>query len=251
MTAHPREIIKSSRKRNRSDFNDEYSDESGSKITQSTDSNSSRQSFIYNYEGALPTNPENSNEIFQYSTLEADAPIFTIWSLSKVDEFERWCTKHHLFDLEPADAWAFITKSLSNDCMEYLRALVVTLRGNKFTLYQLELEVVFAMLKEYFSFDVTSLVDEDERQRKKCRKKNSSTRRLCTYCGKDHNGNCDLKTHPDANLNPKIPWRDSKIGRAIISAKLGTSVKQTHRWNPRQKRLISLHEHINQYRPNG
>ena len=35
----------------------------------------------------------------------------------------------------------------------------------------------------------------------------------CTYCDKVHPEGCGLKTHPDANQNPFIPWNASVDGR--------------------------------------
>ena len=40
-----------------------------------------------------------------------------------------------------------------------------------------------------------------------------SGQKLCYVCGKDHPGDCMLRDHPDANLNPRIPWTDSKYGK--------------------------------------
>ena len=36
---------------------------------------------------------------------------------------------------------------------------------------------------------------------------------LCYVCGKPHPGDCMLRDHPDANLDPSIPWTESKYGK--------------------------------------
>jgi len=62
----------------------------------------------------------------------------------------------------------------------------------------------------------------------------------CLYCGKIHSG-CTLRTHPDANTNEKISWKESVTGKNIIRLKgPGASLNiWQQRYNGVSDRMVS------------
>ena len=63
----------------------------------------------------------------------------------------------------------------------------------------------------------------------------------CTYCGKVHPVGCVLKSHPDANQNTAIPWKDSPTGKAIIRLKgAGATLEIQNRYDPITQRMVPL-----------
>jgi hypothetical protein len=50
-----------------------------------------------------------------------------------------------------------------------------------------------------------------------------------------------LRSHPDANDNPDIPWSESTKGKAIIGAGLGkTSLDMHNRWDSERKTFVPM-----------
>jgi len=71
-----------------------------------------------------------------------------------------------------------------------------------------------------------------------------------TYCGKVYPVGCVLKSHPDANKNTAIPWKDSPTGKAIIKLEgAGETLEIQNRYDPITQRMVPLdHETLTNLR---